>query len=425
MSTSSSIAQFMAILSGGTNPGLLRQNSSGASNSGEGAVIDFDALLNQNPDLKNGIVSLLPSSTNDNPVIVTGEQTDEASIWQFIQQQANLDTGNQLVLNLSEKGIPDTIIQDLKSIFGENDLITIIRDPKLNAQLDNAIVSLDSADLQSDNLVGVVDAILQQNKGNIANTLTFSVSEKSILDNVYETLVETGINTTQTTQTADRAAPKVAIAAAASAAAPLFAAANPLTNSASPFAVNPFAAKSDLAATAKGLEKALQSVSAYGSGQASKSLQANIDGVANISATNQSPMSLGGLASFSEFMMSADGEALSSNGDYVIPFEAALKTASQAANPVLSQPQAAQSNPATQMVALSLTKMAHKSADGDQGQRYRLQLDPPEMGRIDIKMDIIDKTNKLQVVITAEKPESRPVATGHEHSFEGNAGCRL
>jgi flagellar hook-length control protein FliK len=55
-------------------------------------------------------------------------------------------------------------------------------------------------------------------------------------------------------------------------------------------------------------------------------------------------------------------------------------------------------------VALSLTKLAQNGKAGETD-RYRLQLDPPEMGRLDIEMDFLD-SGKVKTVIMVDKPET-------------------
>jgi len=37
---------------------------------------------------------------------------------------------------------------------------------------------------------------------------------------------------------------------------------------------------------------------------------------------------------------------------------------------------------------------------------YRLRLDPPELGRLDIEIDFVDEAGKVKAVIMAEKPET-------------------
>lgn len=424
MSTAASISQFMAILSGGTNPGLLRQNQSIQSTDKQSSIIDFNTLLNANseeaPKTIDTLLANLDISQNGGEITqrdlvhfinrakTEGETIDSSSIWQFIQQQANIDSGNQLVLNLSEKGIPDNVIQELKAVFGENDLITVIRDPKLSAQFDNALNALpENNEELSENLITVVSGILEQNKGDISNTLTFSVNEEKTLDEIVNILVN-GSNQSdvivdvQITDTQTRPQPlQLAFIHTNNEGASLQAA-NPVANS-----INPFTAAKG-SPDVKGLENALNRVTAHGSERAAQAVQSNTNNVVGMvnNATQQNAPDFNLAEDFANAFISADGETLIADGDYAIPFEAALKTASQASNPLLSTTQASQSHQATHTVALTLTKMAQKSVDGEQSQRYRLQLDPPEMGRIDIEMDIIENTNKMKVVITAEKPES-------------------
>ncbi len=457
MSTATSIAQFMAILSGGTNPSLFRQNQAAPSNDKATSSVNFEALVNTNTqgtqsptvkpiiDANRAIVidGILPNNiegedivTGDikletidtiirdgefigRPDILSTDINQSSPIWKFIQQQASLDSNNQLVLNLSEKGLPDNVIQELKSVFGENDLVTIIRDPKLNAQLDNALEQaietniLDVSDLSADSsvVVKLVGAILHQNKGGIANTLTFSVNSEKTTDEGLDILINDTIQTTDLPIVApqipvqfvapERPITPVEIALKQSIDIPVMqSAANPVSNS-----VNPFTAlKSDMV---KGTDKPLESALPQTSGTDTRPLQAISDRV--VAMGNNNPQNAGNFnptLNFTDATISADGESLMIDGDYAIPFEAALKTASQAANPLLTTQSASQNHPATHSVALSLTKMAAKSIDGETNQSYRLRLDPPELGRLDIEMDIIENTNKMKIVINVEKPET-------------------
>ncbi len=73
----------------------------------------------------------------------------------------------------------------------------------------------------------------------------------------------------------------------------------------------------------------------------------------------------------------------------------------QLASLVTQAQQATQPHPTTQMIAATLTRAARNGED----QTLRLQLDPPELGRIEIQMHFTkDKTMKAHMVI--EKPET-------------------
>ena len=62
---------------------------------------------------------------------------------------------------------------------------------------------------------------------------------------------------------------------------------------------------------------------------------------------------------------------------------------------------AAQPHPATQMVAATI----RRAVAGGEPSNITLQLDPPELGRVEVKMDF-GKDKKIKTVITVEKPET-------------------
>lgn len=71
-------------------------------------------------------------------------------------------------------------------------------------------------------------------------------------------------------------------------------------------------------------------------------------------------------------------------------------------NLVTSSQQAGQSHPATQMVAATIQKSA--GPDG-MPKQITLQLDPPELGRVEVKMNF-DEGSTIKAVVTVEKPET-------------------
>ena len=94
-----------------------------------------------------------------------------------------------------------------------------------------------------------------------------------------------------------------------------------------------------------------------------------------------------------------EGSSLSSDQDIatVLP----MTHAAQAAHSVTSIPQAGQTHPATQMVSATITKMAK---DGGP-KSMRIELDPPELGRVNVTLEFgPEKTTKIHVL--AEKPET-------------------
>ncbi len=86
--------------------------------------------------------------------------------------------------------------------------------------------------------------------------------------------------------------------------------------------------------------------------------------------------------------------------------QAAAQTTTQSVqtaltNVVTQNSSAGVPHPATQMVAATI----HKAVKGGESTTIRLQLDPPELGRVEVKMSI-DKDAKTKIVLTAEKPET-------------------
>ena len=98
-----------------------------------------------------------------------------------------------------------------------------------------------------------------------------------------------------------------------------------------------------------------------------------------------------------------------------VPVSTVTTSTSQAAltNVVTQATHASQPHPATQAVVATLNK-AFKT--GDQT-NIKIQLDPPELGRVEVKMSI-DKDNKTKVVLTSEKPETHMMLQRDSHILE-------
>lgn len=80
---------------------------------------------------------------------------------------------------------------------------------------------------------------------------------------------------------------------------------------------------------------------------------------------------------------------------------------------VMQSPSAGQNHPGTQMVAATLTK----AAQGGDNKTMTLQLDPPELGRVEIKMKFsADKT--VKAIVTSEKPETHLMLQRDGHALE-------
>lgn len=74
---------------------------------------------------------------------------------------------------------------------------------------------------------------------------------------------------------------------------------------------------------------------------------------------------------------------------------------------------ASQPHPATQTVMTTLTK----AVKGGEPANIKVQLDPPELGRVEVKMSI-DKDNITKVVLTSEKPETHMMLQRDAHILE-------
>ena len=73
----------------------------------------------------------------------------------------------------------------------------------------------------------------------------------------------------------------------------------------------------------------------------------------------------------------------------------------QAAHAISLTPQAGQTHPATQTVAAHLTKSAAK---GD-GSKMTIHLDPPELGRVEVRLEF-GKEKSVKAHLIVEKPET-------------------
>ena len=161
MSTASSISQFMAVLSGGVNPSLLRTNSADNVMTNGQKASSFQSLIGSGfatkiavPANSGQAAPQLTQSDIEKLASLSDGEFSSAAVWQFIRQQASVDSENAIVLNLSEKGIPQDVIDELQQLFGTNDLITVLRDPKLSTQLDNALKNTTTETIDTPQLAG-------------------------------------------------------------------------------------------------------------------------------------------------------------------------------------------------------------------------------------------------------------------------------
>ncbi|MCM2343857.1 MAG: flagellar hook-length control protein FliK [Alphaproteobacteria bacterium] len=92
--------------------------------------------------------------------------------------------------------------------------------------------------------------------------------------------------------------------------------------------------------------------------------------------------------------------------DPASPYAAALKPGGMNATTTLTSlihnaPHASNPHPATQSVAATISKLASNGED----KAFTIKLDPPELGRVEIKM-MIDKNNAVKAHLVIEKPET-------------------
>ena len=94
-------------------------------------------------------------------------------------------------------------------------------------------------------------------------------------------------------------------------------------------------------------------------------------------------------------------------------FVAGVTSAASASSLVMQAQSAVQSHPATQTVMASIQKYG----TGKENTRIRIQLDPPELGRVEVKMSL-NSDNSSKVVLTAEKPETFMMLQRDAHVLE-------
>ncbi len=93
------------------------------------------------------------------------------------------------------------------------------------------------------------------------------------------------------------------------------------------------------------------------------------------------------------------------------PTQNAIQSA--AGNVITQSQSAAHAHPATQAVSVSIQKAVKAGENTD----IKMQLDPPELGRVEVKMSI-DKDHKTKIVLTAEKPETYMMLQKDAHLLE-------
>lgn len=402
MSTASSVSQFMALISG-INPSKTQESNAAATEA-------FQAIL-QNAQANTNSLQTLQSQLNN--VAQQGEnaQGSITSLVNLLARNGANDLGiqNQITLELSKKGVPDTTIQKLLNRFGDNELVAILDNPEFLKAIEGSLESQNSdlSDSQIETLFNNVQSVIDQ-AAKAAKDLTFKPAD--ITDEIVGHIIGADIqnpeeenvtavvnivppvNQEQTTKTID-VAESLIIGQTQSPA--------QLARGFNPFAQNTSGDNEGDIALPQTLSRSLNgatqgeyvSIADRVNAHNQSTIGQNAQGFQNLSAND-----------FNMIMPGGDGQDFLIDGEGLIPLEASFKTATQATNSLLNTAAAGQSHPATQTVALSLTKFAQKGVEGE-SDRYRLQLDPPEMGRLDIEMEFIDST-KIKAVVAVEKPET-------------------
>jgi hypothetical protein len=407
MSTTSSVAQFMALIAGTQPPSTLRvgQNLNGETSQGTG---HFQTILS---GAQSNIVSGQTQTTQITPQMtseLSGDTSSPSSIWQFITQNGANDgaQSNLIVLDLAQQGASDQVIQELMATFTDTEIVTILQDPELKTELTNIINQVNNADGTTDTeaVVNALQSLVIQ-KQNSVEKLTFKQSDitdeivsdiitKDIQPENDEELVVIALETqsvilktpVQTAQTPEQSTTALQNTPEASR------------------RLNPFMTKSEQATSPELKEIPTQVLNNTSAGNNKPDYQSIADRVNAHALTNANKNAAFNAESFNAIIPGGNGAELLTDGESVIPFEAGFKTITQATNALINNASAGQSHPATQAVALSLTKFAQTGKAGETD-RYRLQLDPPEMGRLDIEMDFLDG-GKVKTVIMVDKPET-------------------
>jgi flagellar hook-length control protein FliK len=85
-------------------------------------------------------------------------------------------------------------------------------------------------------------------------------------------------------------------------------------------------------------------------------------------------------------------------------------------NPLISNPSAAGTHPATQMVAAMIEKAAQSGSEKAQ-QELSIQLDPPELGRVQVHLSY-EKGEAMKVHLTTEKQETLSLLQRDSHALK-------
>lgn len=448
MTISSPIGQFLAMIGGSANPALMQNaNATGGST-------DFRNMLMSQFSGEQAVSAESGNTPEDSKQnTVSGN-----NVWQLLRQQntgGNMDNGkNSLVIHLTQRGIPADAIDGLMKAVDQSELITVLRDPALSAQLDAAIADLDmNADatmkVDASPFIKIIQKLTAAQANGETTTIDASVAEMDLEEfkewkklqfsdmaafynrpktklgangEIIEVLqgpaflhdqdasrLDTIIEGYVTITPPQYSPLQIGLQQAANG--------FDATMDQSNLGVAPLT-RFDAAIAAQREANAMTNANGAGvNGQTANAAGQNGKTVAGTqTASNNTP-------SFSSFMSPEDLNAINVGGsaDFMsdadaMAFHATFKTAASASNPVLTTPSAGQPHPATQMVAVSLTKNASaKGADGE-SHSYRLKLDPPELGRIDVEIEF-EAGSKIRANLVADKPETLQLLQRDSHAL--------
>ncbi|MCB1841057.1 MAG: flagellar hook-length control protein FliK [Alphaproteobacteria bacterium] len=138
-------------------------------------------------------------------------------------------------------------------------------------------------------------------------------------------------------------------------------------------------------------------------------------------ALHDSPAKSAEVTPASLFAFPDDGSLFSLPGpDGTLPVSGAVTGNSPApllnvslTNPTAQAQGAAPAHPAVQTIAATIQKLGTEKQDT----RITLQLDPPELGRVEVKMSL-NKDNAAKVILTIEKPETYQMLQRDAHVLE-------
>jgi|GEM_PF-2705746 len=484
MAASSSVAQFMALMTG-IKPSAAREQYATQDQNADAGI--FNQLVNgQNTDHSLQELQQAVQAAGQNVAILKGDQTanttqlsqGDLQNLRSILNSLNISNGDvlptqflgnnqaqieqKIVLDLSSRGVNDDVIQQLLGQFDLNDLHALLNDPKLSQAFNNFVqTSLSDDELviddglpvletdgdkepanvsdvedkgqdidnETSNVIDFVAALLTHNETSAAAEDVIAkqlISDKQDIDQINAALnvmvdgLDDGVVPItfvmpQSMQKQNQAQSDLSDAAHNALTALSSQSGDdmpPVTGGQNPFMKQPvnvnngdvrLGTESYQTPNQYGAQSMAGANSASSGGEMAQSIADRLStitsGGSDVSSQAFSDASMDGF-------IAADGETIMADFGGEAAFVNAFKTAANSANLLTSTPQASQSHPASQMVALSLTKIAAKATDSAESQSYRLRLDPPELGRLDIELDIAKDNKQLKAVINVEKSET-------------------